>query len=69
MRSLSGDLVGDGHVAQPPSGGGDASLLVVEVRKQVLMESTKRVGDGAASVDAVVVGQRSGGCFDRVQMV
>ena len=56
-------------VGQPPSRGGDTSLLVLEVREQVPCERLERVGDGAASVEAVVVGQRSGGCFDRVQMV
>ena len=64
-----GDLVGEGQVGQPPSRGGDAPLLVLEVREQVALEGLEGVGDGAASVGAVVVGQCSGGCFDRVQIV
>jgi hypothetical protein len=39
------------------------------VCRQMSFERLEGVGDGAASVDAVVVGQRSSGCFDRVQMV
>ena len=39
------------------------------MREEVLFERLEPVGDGAAGIDAVVVGQSTGGCFDRVQMV
>ena len=41
-------------VGQPPSRGGDTSLLVLEVRVQMPCERLERVGD-AAGVEAVVV--------------
>ena len=44
-------------------------LLVLEVGEKVPLERDERVGDRAASAVAVVVGQRSGGCLDGVQIV
>ena len=49
-----GDL-GALDVGQPPSRGGDTSLLVFAVRVQMPCERLERVGVGAAGVEAVVV--------------
>jgi len=53
-KAAVGDL-GALDVGQPPSRGGDISLLVFAVRVQMPCERLERVGVGAAGVEAVVV--------------
>jgi hypothetical protein len=53
---------------QPSSRGGNAVLFVVQVGEEP-PERLQGVGDRAAGVSAVIVGQSPGGCFDRVEMV
>jgi len=48
---------------------GDASLFVVEVGEQVALEHLEGIGNGSASVEAVVVCECSGGGLDGIEVV